>query len=100
MGPVRKKLAPVISMRCSVSRGEYVEEASNEIEESSAASDNVLVKLVNKIIIDAYKMGVSDIHVEPYSGKEKTQIRFRKDGSLIALYRDSGQLPESIGDAD
>jgi type II secretory ATPase GspE/PulE/Tfp pilus assembly ATPase PilB-like protein len=63
--------------------GEYVEEASNEIEESSAASDNELVKLVNKIIIDAYKMGVSDIHVEPYSGKEKTQIRFRKDGSLM-----------------
>ncbi len=63
--------------------GEYAEEAFSEIEESSAASDNELVKLVNKIIIDAYKMGVSDIHVEPYSGKEKTQIRFRKDGSLM-----------------
>lgn len=62
---------------------ENAEEGSNEIEESSAASDNELVKLVNKIIIDAYKMGVSDIHVEPYSGKEKTKIRFRKDGSLM-----------------
>ncbi|SES74567.1 Type II secretory pathway ATPase GspE/PulE or T4P pilus assembly pathway ATPase PilB [Nitrosomonas marina] len=54
-----------------------------EIDETSAASDNELVKLVNKIIIDAYKMGVSDIHVEPYPGKEKTKIRFRKDGSLM-----------------
>ncbi len=62
---------------------ENVEEGLNEIEESSAASDNELVKLVNKIIIDAYKMGVSDIHVEPYTGKEKTKIRFRKDGSLM-----------------
>ncbi|AEJ00655.1 putative phytochrome sensor protein [Nitrosomonas sp. Is79A3] len=62
---------------------ENAEEGLNEIEESSAASDNELVKLVNKIIIDAYKMGVSDIHVEPYSGKEKTKIRFRKDGSLM-----------------
>ncbi|MEK6595025.1 MAG: GspE/PulE family protein [Pseudomonadota bacterium] len=63
---------------------ESTEEAFSEIEESSAASDNELVKLVNKIIIDAYKMGVSDIHVEPYSGKEKTKIRFRKDGSLMS----------------
>lgn len=62
---------------------EHVEESSNDIEESSAASDNELVKLVNKIIIDAYKMGVSDIHIEPFSGKEKTKIRFRKDGSLM-----------------
>ena len=64
--------------------GESIEEASSRgIEESSAASDNELVKLVNKIIIDAHKMGASDIHVEPYAGKEKTKIRFRKDGSLM-----------------
>lgn len=62
---------------------EDIEETSGEIEESSAATDNELVKLVNKIIIDAYKMGVSDIHIEPYSGKEKTKVRFRKDGSLM-----------------
>ncbi|MDP1559498.1 MAG: GspE/PulE family protein [Nitrosomonas sp.] len=59
------------------------EESSNDADESSAAADNELVKLVNKIIIDAHKMGVSDIHVEPYPGKEKTRIRFRKDGSLM-----------------
>jgi len=52
-------------------------------EEVSAAADNELLKLVNKIIIDAYKMGVSDIHIEPYPGKAKTQIRFRRDGSLM-----------------
>jgi type II secretory ATPase GspE/PulE/Tfp pilus assembly ATPase PilB-like protein len=63
--------------------GEDIEEVRSEREESSAASDNELVKLVNKIIVDAYKMGVSDIHIEPYSGKEKTKIRFRKDGSLM-----------------
>lgn len=62
---------------------EDVEEMAGEIEESSAATDNELVKLVNKIIIDAYKMGASDIHIEPYSGKEKTKVRFRKDGSLM-----------------
>jgi type II secretory ATPase GspE/PulE/Tfp pilus assembly ATPase PilB-like protein len=60
------------------------EEPSEESTEdvASAASDNEVVKLVNKIIIDAYKQGASDIHIEPYPGKGKTEIRFRKDGSL------------------
>jgi type II secretory ATPase GspE/PulE/Tfp pilus assembly ATPase PilB-like protein len=48
----------------------------------SAAADNELVKLVNKIIIDAYNQGASDIHVESYPGKAKTEVRFRRDGSL------------------
>lgn len=52
-------------------------------EDVNAAADNELVKLVNKIIVDAYRMGASDIHIEPLPGKGKTQIRVRKDGSLI-----------------
>ncbi|OAM52369.1 secretion system protein E [Methylovorus sp. MM2] len=52
-------------------------------EDASAASDNELVKLVNKIIIDAYNQGASDIHIEPYPEKGKTEIRFRKDGTLV-----------------
>ncbi|GAB3548603.1 hypothetical protein GCM10027343_29200 [Noviherbaspirillum agri] len=51
-------------------------------EDLSAAAENELVKLVNKIIVDAYRQGASDIHIEPRPGKEKTMIRFRKDGSL------------------
>jgi type II secretory ATPase GspE/PulE/Tfp pilus assembly ATPase PilB-like protein len=51
-------------------------------DEASLAADNELVKLVNKVIIDAYNQGASDIHIEPYPGKGKTEIRFRKDGSL------------------
>jgi len=57
---------------------------SNPADDVSAAADNELVKLVNKIIIDAYNMGVSDIHIEPYPGKAKTEIRFRRDGNLQA----------------
>jgi len=48
----------------------------------SAAADNELVKLVNRIILDAHQQGASDIHIEPLPGKEKTQIRFRIDGVL------------------
>ena len=60
------------------------EEDGSEISEAdlSAATENELVKLVNKIITDAYRQGASDIHIEPRPGKDKTVIRFRKDGSL------------------
>ena len=59
------------------------DEGSDEAEDvASAAADNEVVKLVNKVIIDAYQQGASDIHIEPYPGKGKTEIRFRKDGSL------------------
>ena len=58
------------------------EEGPGAADEASAAADNELVKLVNKIVVDAYHQGASDIHIEPYPGKAKTEIRFRKDGSL------------------
>ncbi|HEV3007858.1 MAG TPA: ATPase, T2SS/T4P/T4SS family [Burkholderiales bacterium] len=57
---------------------------SGAADEASAAADNELVKLVNKVIVDAYNQGASDIHIEPYPGKAKTEIRLRKDGSLGA----------------
>ncbi|OGT22313.1 MAG: secretion system protein E [Gallionellales bacterium RIFOXYB12_FULL_54_9] len=63
--------------------GDEEESASVSQDDVNAAADNELVKLVNKIIVDAYRMGASDIHVEPQPGKAKTQIRLRKDGSLL-----------------
>ena len=57
-------------------------ELAGSNDDASLAQDNELVKLVNKVIIDAYHQGASDIHIEPYPGKGKTEIRFRKDGTL------------------
>ncbi|NHZ36593.1 GspE/PulE family protein [Massilia rubra] len=48
----------------------------------SQAVENELVKLVNKVIMDAWRQGASDIHIEPLPGKGRTAIRFRKDGAL------------------
>ena len=65
------------------SLGGEEEEGAISQDDVSAASDNELVKLVNKVIVDGYRMGASDIHIEPGPGKAKTQIRVRKDGSLM-----------------
>jgi type II secretory ATPase GspE/PulE/Tfp pilus assembly ATPase PilB-like protein len=47
-------------------------------------SDNSVIKLANQIVIDAYRKGASDIHVEP-NGRDRTvRVRFRIDGDCIA----------------
>jgi type II secretory ATPase GspE/PulE/Tfp pilus assembly ATPase PilB-like protein len=50
-------------------------------------SDNTLVRLVNKIIMDAYEDGVSDIHIETMKGNRPTRVRFRKEG-IMSHYSD------------
>ncbi len=54
--------------------------------ETIAESDNTLVQLINKMIMDAHEDGVSDIHIESYPGKQNTRVRFRKDGTLIPYF--------------
>jgi len=43
-------------------------------------TDSGVVRVCNKIIIDAYNRGASDIHVEPYGRSSPTIIRLRIDG--------------------
>src|SRR6266568_2561310 len=51
-------------MLSDLEEDEGVGEAGGESDDVSAAADNELVKLVNKIIIDAYNQGASDIYIE------------------------------------
>src|SRR5512143_1726438 len=45
--------------------------------------DGPLVQLVNGILLRAAKMGVSDIHIEPY--EKKFRVRYRLDGLLTTV---------------
>lgn len=63
-----------------------LDHAEEEIEFEDGADmitedDSAIVKLVNKIITDAYKKNSSDIHIEPYPGKLGAEIRLRIDGA-------------------
>jgi type II secretory ATPase GspE/PulE/Tfp pilus assembly ATPase PilB-like protein len=49
--------------------------------------DSVIVQLVNKIICDAYNAKASDIHVEPYPGKNDVLVRIRIDGRCKVYQR-------------
>ena len=55
---------------------------SSEDDQQIEQSDNSLVRLINNMIIEAWKDRASDIHVETHPGRERIKIRFRKDGVL------------------
>jgi type II secretory ATPase GspE/PulE/Tfp pilus assembly ATPase PilB-like protein len=58
---------------------EEVQQDTPELDET----DSGIVKLANRIIIDAYNKGCSDIHVEPYGKNTPTVVRFRIDGDCV-----------------
>ncbi|MFQ3322777.1 MAG: type IV pilus assembly protein PilB [Pseudomonadales bacterium] len=60
---------------------EAIDENAQPAEEDTKGKDETpVVKFINKILLDAIRMGASDIHFEPY---EKTyRVRFRADGIL------------------
>jgi type II secretory ATPase GspE/PulE/Tfp pilus assembly ATPase PilB-like protein len=59
-------------------------------------SDNSVIKLANQIIIDAYRRGASDIHVEPNGRERSTTIRFRVDGDCIAYQEIPSQYRQPL----
>ncbi len=60
---------------------EIVEEES--LDQLSSEVEAPIVKLVNGILLRAAKMGVSDIHIEPY--EKKFRVRYRLDGVLTTV---------------
>ncbi len=60
---------------------EVVEEEN--LDELSTEVEAPIVKLVNGILLRAAKMGVSDIHIEPY--EKKFRVRYRIDGVLTTV---------------
>ncbi len=57
------------------------DEEGDDADDVLTEEDGVIVKLVNKIIMDGNKKGCSDIHIEPNPGKLGAEIRFRIDGT-------------------
>lgn len=57
------------------------DEADDDASEMLTEDDSAIVQLVNKIVTDAYRKNCSDIHIEPYPGKQGAEIRLRIDGA-------------------
>ena len=56
--------------------------ASDSEQENTIDDSSSVIRLVNRMIMDAYEQKASDIHIETNPGDEMSRIRFRKDGDL------------------
>ncbi|HEY4611783.1 MAG TPA: GspE/PulE family protein [Bacteroidota bacterium] len=97
--------------RVNIGRSEYENFATDtgearietEIEEAEideqALQDEIarsgLVNLVEKIFIDAVRVGASDIHVLP-KGEKRTEFHFRIDGKLTTWYTQTDTRAEAV----
>ncbi|BCA78770.1 GspE/PulE family protein [Desulfuromonas sp. AOP6] len=59
-------------------------------------SDSKVITLVNKILLDAHRRGVSDIHFEPEMGTSPLIVRYRKDGQCYTAHRIGAQYKKAI----
>ena len=66
---------------------DIIDENSSETEDvdTSAVDDTPIVRIVNKVLLDAIKQGASDIHFEPY--EQNYRVRFRTDGILREIVK-------------
>jgi len=80
--------------RASVTAGQSASELINLIAAQTVAplsaddgpdeaDESNLVRLVTRVILDAFAQGASDIHIETNPGNHETRIRFRNDGVLV-----------------
>jgi type II secretory ATPase GspE/PulE/Tfp pilus assembly ATPase PilB-like protein len=73
----------------------YAEDVHAALSDPAAVTDNVIVRLADQIIAEAYRERASDIHIEPLTGQGKTLVRVRIDGqmfvrrSIPTAYRDA-----------
>ncbi|TXJ09306.1 MAG: type IV-A pilus assembly ATPase PilB [Acinetobacter sp.] len=64
--------------------------AKNDDDDASKEDEAPIVKYVNKLLVDAIRMGASDLHFEPY--EKSYRVRYRVDGVLREITRPPLQL--------
>src|SRR5262245_33244987 len=66
----------------------FQESPVGQIDDGEHVSDedhSVVIRLVNHFIVEAERIGASDIHIEPYADRKATAVRFRVDGSCLSF---------------
>lgn len=69
-------------------------ESEGETKLSDGVDEAPVVKFVNKMLVDAIRMGASDLHFEPY--EKSYRVRFRVDGVMQKMSNPPVQLAGKI----
>ncbi len=75
--------------------GAEEEESIDEEEIDAEINQSMLNSLVEGMLVESVRQGVSDLHIIP-SGPTTTDIRFRIDGKLQLWYQQKNVKPEAI----
>ncbi len=71
------------------------EEGLDEAQIEAEINKSLLVNLAEGMLIEAVRLGASDIHIVP-QGRSRTEIKFRIDGMLQHWHTQDGARPEAI----
>ncbi len=83
-----------IDLSMDVDSGAQENEEGASLDDGANTEDAPVVKFVNKMLIDAIRMGASDLHFEPY--EKSYRVRFRIDGVMQIMSRPPIQLAGKI----
>ena len=73
---------------------EAVEDEDSDSGTSNTEDEAPIVRFINKMLIDAIKLGASDIHFEPY--EKSYRVRFRIDGILQEMAKPPANLAQRL----
>ena len=77
-----------------VMAGDDLAQNNDNDEPASAEEEAPIVKYVNKLLVDAIRMGASDLHFEPY--EKSYRVRYRVDGVLRQITNPPLQLANRL----
>ena len=89
-GTAEDAVASLESLTGNITIGDHQIDVSVETE----SGDAPIIKLVTMMLIEAYNMRASDIHVEPL--EKRLRVRFRIDGVLVEMQNPPKKLQAAI----
>jgi type II secretory ATPase GspE/PulE/Tfp pilus assembly ATPase PilB-like protein len=78
------------------SSAEEEETEAFSLEDSLGENDSKVVKLVNSVLVEAWRRNASDIHIEPDANAKNCTIRFREDGTCYEFTKLKNSLTRPI----
>ncbi|AXQ20969.1 type IV-A pilus assembly ATPase PilB [Acinetobacter wuhouensis] len=70
------------------------DQESTDVDNDTPEDEAPIVKYVNKLLVDAIRMGASDLHFEPY--EKSYRVRYRVDGVLRSITNPPLQLANRL----
>jgi type II secretory ATPase GspE/PulE/Tfp pilus assembly ATPase PilB-like protein len=65
----------------------HLEPAIDPVSGGIDENDSAIVRLTNQVIVEADRLGASDIHIEPYADRKDMAVRLRIDGTCSTFMK-------------